>query len=219
MAGKKPVNPFTGNFTFRDDFDDNALNVRYTFLRTVTDQWYSTSDKKGQLRVLLRPQTVSGSANPSFVGFRQQHHKGSAAVKLQFAPGAANEKAGLVIFQNESHFYYLCKSMEGKTPVVQLYKSTKDSMELIVSRKLPATSSDVYLRIEPNNAVYKTSFSTNGKNWTGLQEVDGKFLSTATAGGFVGCVFGLYATSLGKESANKAYYDWFEYKGNDDVFN
>lgn len=43
-------------------------------------------------------------------------------------------------------------------------------------------------------------------------------LSTARAGGFVGSVFGLYATSLGKPSSTKAAFDWFEYKGNDPVF-
>jgi alpha-N-arabinofuranosidase len=62
------------------------------------------------------------------------------------------------------------------------------------------------------------SFSTDGKKWTVLQDVDAKFLSTATAGGFVGSVFGLYVTSLGEPSSTKAHYDWFEYKGNDEVF-
>jgi alpha-N-arabinofuranosidase len=219
FAGRKPVNPFTGNFTYRDGFEKEALDVRYLFLRTVTDKWYSTTQKKGHLSVQLRPQTVSGTDNPSFVGFRQQHHKGSATVKLNFRPTAANEKAGLVIFQNEKHFYYLCKSLDGGRPVVQLYNSTNDSMELILSKPLASMASDVYLRIEPNNAVYKTSFSGDGKKWTAMPEVDGRFLSTATAGGFVGSVFGLYATSMGRQSSTRAYYDWFEYKGNDDVFN
>ncbi|RYZ52427.1 MAG: glycoside hydrolase family 43 protein, partial [Chitinophagaceae bacterium] len=217
-VNKNPVNPFSGNFTFRDDFNNEKLNVRYTFLRTLTENWYNTTAKKGWLSLQLRPQSVSGRDNPSFVGFRQQHHQATATTRLRFAPAADNEKAGLVIFQSESFFYYLCKSLEGGKPVVQLYKSTKDSMELLLSKPLPTTTGDVYLRIEPKNAVYATSFSTDGKNWTPLQEVDGKFLSTATAGGFVGSVFGLYATSLGKQSQNKASYDWFEYKGNDEVF-
>jgi len=50
------------------------------------------------------------------------------------------------------------------------------------------------------------------------EAVDGKFLSTATAGGFVGSVFALYATSTGKESNNKAFFDWFQYKGDDDIY-
>jgi hypothetical protein len=45
-VAKKPVNPFSGNFTFRDDFENKPLNVRYTFLRTVTDKWYSTACKE-----------------------------------------------------------------------------------------------------------------------------------------------------------------------------
>ncbi len=213
---RNPVNPFTGNFTFRDEFTTEKLNVRYTFLRTVTDQWFNTSEKKGWLSLQLRPQTVSGRDNPSFVGFRQQHHKASAVAKLRFAATAENEKAGLVIFQSESYFYYLCLSAENNKPVVQLYKSTKDSMELLVSK--PVADGDVYLRIEPQNAVYKTAYSTDGKNWIAMQDVDGKFLSTATAGGFVGSVFGLYATSLGKQSSARAYFDSFVYSGNDDVF-
>ncbi|MBB1283781.1 glycoside hydrolase family 43 protein [Flavisolibacter sp. BT320] len=214
----KPVNPFSGNFVFRDDFNSKRLNFRFTFLRTVTDRWHNTTDKNGWLTVQLRPQTVSGRDNPSFVGFRQQHHQAVATTKLQFTPAAANEKAGMVIFQNESHFYYLCKSLEGGKPVVQLYKSTKDSMELLTSVPLPTANGDVYLRIQPKKSVYATAYSTDGKKWNSLQEVDGKFLSTATAGGFVGSVFGLYATSLGKESRNKALFDWFDYKGEDDVF-
>jgi len=51
-----------------------------------------------------------------------------------------------------------------------------------------------------------------------LDGVDGKFLSTSVAGGFVGSVFGMYATSLGKPSTSKAYFNWIEYKGNDDVY-
>jgi alpha-N-arabinofuranosidase len=48
--------------------------------------------------------------------------------------------------------------------------------------------------------------------------VDGTFLSTETAGGFVGCVFALYATSLGQKNDQKAFYDWFGYKGEDVVY-
>lgn len=217
-ATKKPVNPFTGNFTYRDDFENKPLDFRYIFLRTVTDKWYNTTDKKGSLSIQLRPQTVRGRENPSFVGFRQQHNRGVATTKLSFKATAENEKAGLVIFQSENNFYYLCKSINEGKAVVQLYQSTRDTVKLLTALPVTSSNDDVYLRIEPKNSVYATSFSGDGKKWTPLQEVDAKFLSTATAGGFVGSVFGLYATSSGKPSTNKAFYDWFEYKGDDDVF-
>lgn len=219
-VNKKPVNNFSGNYTFKDDFNDASLNVRYTFLRTVTENWYNTSGKKGWLSLQLRPETVGGSSNPSFVGFRQAHHQAVATTKLQFAPATENEKAGLVIFQNEHTFYYLCKSLSGGKPVVQLYQSTRDSlnMNLLTEHPLASKNGEVQLRIEPKNDIYTMSFSTDGKSWVKLKDVDGKILSTEKAGGFVGSVFGLYATSMGKPSNTKAHFDWFQYKGNDPVF-
>jgi alpha-N-arabinofuranosidase len=214
----KPANAFSGNFTFRDDFKGKALNVRYTFLRTLTEQWYSTSSQPGWLELSLRPHTVSGKDNPSFVGFRQHHHEASASTKMNFSAASANEKAGLIIFQNETHFYYLCKSVEAGKPVVQLYKSEKDSMQLVAAAPVDSDKETIYLRIEPNKAVYTFSWSSDGKRWEKLKELDGRFLSTATAGGFVGSVFGLYATSMGEQSAGKASFDWFEYTGKDAVF-
>jgi xylan 1,4-beta-xylosidase len=161
---------------------------------------------------------VSGRSNPSFVGFRQQHHQAVATTRLSFVPGGENEKAGLVIFQGERAWYYLCKSTSEGRGVVQLYQSDGDSMKLLSVKNLNSINQDVYLRIEPAGAIYSISYATDGKTWIKLQDVDGKILSTARAGGFVGSVFGLYATSLGKPSSTKAAYDWFEYKGNDPVF-
>lgn len=217
-VAKNPKNPFSGNFTFTDNFDDNTLNVRYQFLRTLTGNWYSLANKKGWLELRLQPQTISGRQNPSFIGFRQQHHQGSATTKFSFTPSAENEKAGLTIFQNETHFYFLCKSLAEGKPVVQLYQSNKDSLTLLASANLSAADAPVFLRITAQKAVYKMAYSPDGKSWRTLKEVDGTFLSTATAGGFVGSFYGLYATSLGKPSSANASYDWFAYKGNDDVF-
>jgi len=61
----------------------------------------------------LRPESCSGTGNPSFIGHRQQNLKGEASIALDFLPAAENEKAGLLIFQNENHFYFLCKSLQG----------------------------------------------------------------------------------------------------------
>ena len=217
---KKPVNPFSGNFTYRNDFNSTNLDDRFIFLRTVTDKWYNTADRKGFLGMQVRPETVGGRANPSFVGFRQSHIKGTATVALSFNPAAENEKAGLTIFQSERNFYYLCRSMEGNKPVIQLYKSKpREEMDLLKSQALPGNSQNVYLRIVSEGPTYSFYWSADNKKWNLLLDgVDGKFLSTSVAGGFVGSVFGMYATSLGKPSTSKAYFDWIEYKGNDDVY-
>lgn len=217
---KKVNNPFSGNLHFKDHFVEERLDFRYIFLRNPEENWYNLLERKQWLTMKLRPETCSGKGNPSFIAQRQQHLKGAASTALDFTATAENEKAGLIIFQNEDHFYYLCKSIEGNKEVVQLYRSTStEEMELIASASLTASSRETLLKIEAEGDTYSFYYSNSGNNWKLLKKgVDAKFLSTETAGGFVGCLYALYATSLGKQSSQKAYFNWFEYKGNDEVY-
>jgi xylan 1,4-beta-xylosidase len=222
----KPLNTFSGNFRYTTRFASYSLDPRFVFLRTVSEKWYNLHGPKKYLGMSVRPETVSGTDNPSFIGFRQGHNKCSAMASLQFKPVAENEKAGLIIFQNEHHFYYLCKSVEGGRPVVQLYKSNAtESMELMKSEPLPENTDMLALRIDADGAHYSFSWSLgfdwtmDRMKWNILQSgVDGKFLSTKTAGGFVGSMFGMYATSLGKPSSANVSYLMLEYKGDDEVY-
>jgi alpha-N-arabinofuranosidase len=67
--------------------------------------------------------------------------------------------------------------------------------------------------------MYRFSYRTMGGVWAVLKDsVDATFLSTKVAGGFVGCMYALYATSDGQFSGTEAAYDWFEYTGTDDVY-
>jgi len=218
--------PTGGNFRTRDEFDSPELNLHWVFLRTPHEKWFDLTQKKGYLSMRLTPETCAGTMNPSFLGRRQQHLRGAASTALAFNAKAENEKAGLLIFQNEEHFYFLCKSTQGNIPVIQLYKSTgsRDSltgMELIASSPIVKAreESEVVLRIEAKGDMYSFSCSYDPGGWIVIKDsVDAKFLSTKVAGGFVGCMYAMYATSQGKESTNVAAYDWFEYSGDDEVY-
>ncbi len=102
--------------------------------------------------------------------------------------------------------------MENGEAVVQLFKSVKDdkNMELITSQKL-ANAISIQLKIEAQGEVYGFFYKTESSDWITLRDkVDARFLSTREAGGFVGCMYALYATSMGTESVNKAHFDWFD---------
>ena len=222
----KPVFPYSGNFKIRDEFMDETLNKNWIFLRTPREKWYDLSEKKGFLSMRLRPESCSGSGNPTFIGHRQQHLQGSASIAMQFAPQDENDKAGLLIFQNENHFYFLAKSLDGSQPVIQLYKSNdKESIdiptELIASQKisLEQNEKELYLKITAQGNTYSFHYSLDPGQWLLLKDnMDASFLSTRVAGGFVGCVYALYATSLGQSSESIAYYNWFEYVGDDETY-
>ena len=207
--------PFNGNYHFRDDFNSKTLNTRYRFLRTVRNNWYDLSAKAGSLTLKLQPETCAGKGNPSFVGFNQPHLKGEAAASVRFTPTAGNEKAGLLLFQNEKTYYYLCKSLQDNKPVVALYKGT----ELMTSAPLSADNKEVFFKIEADGSKYSFYYGLEKNKWQLLQDkVDAKYLSTKSAGGFVGCLYALYATAEGKPSENTALYDWFEIKNDDAVY-
>jgi len=213
--------PHRGNFQYRDEFEKEKLNYNWVFLRTPRDAWYDLNKRKGFLAMQVRPESCDGKLNPSFLGHRQQHLQGSVSVAIEFSAKTENEKAGLLIFQNEMHFYFLCKSLDRNAATIQLYKSGEQQMELLASQviKDEQKSKQLYLKIDARGDTYSFSFATNPDKWILLQDnVDAHFLSTRVAGGFVGCMYALYATSLGTASENAAYYDWFGYEGDDDVY-
>lgn len=219
---KKVSNPFGGNVIFKDDFNDNKFNQRYLFLRNPEPSAYSLTAKKGFFQLSLRPQTASERKSPSFLGFRQQNLKGYAATSIDFTPASEKEKAGLMIFQSENNYYFLCKSIENGKQVVQVYKSpsrgSKDG-ELLASASL-ASEKPLELKIEANGSTYSFYYAEKKGKWKLLKEgVDASFLSTKVAGGFVGCLFALYGTSNGEATTSVASFDWFEYKGDDNLQN
>ncbi|HTN37799.1 MAG TPA: family 43 glycosylhydrolase, partial [Arachidicoccus sp.] len=214
---KKVESKFSGNFLFRDDFDSPNLNFRFVMLRNPSDNLYAL--RQGTLQLPLKPVTAAELGNPAFIGFRQSNLVCSAKTRLLFNTTKDNERAGLVIFQNESHYYYLCKSVIDNEEVVELFKSATDESgkeELIASAKIGGDRKYIDLKISADKDKYSFYYSSGADKWKLLKaDVDGRFLSTKEAGGFVGSMFGLYGTSNGIPSVNVAKFDWFEYKGND----
>lgn len=212
--------PLTGNFNYKINFKD-SLNLQFLFLRTYNPSWFNLNKKDGSLKMQLLPETVLEKGNPAFIAKRQQHLTSNASTALKFSAKAENEKAGLLIFQNETHFYYLCKSVAANKPVVQLFKanSSSNTMELIKQEPINFKG-DVFLKISIEKSKCSFWYGANEKNWQSLaQGLDSKYLSTHVAGGFVGSFFALYATSEGIKSDNSAIFKWFAYQGNDETFN
>lgn len=209
--------PQSGNFSYTTTFEKN-LDKSFLFLRTVDSSSFYLNKSTG-LTLLLKPETISELSIPSFIGKRQQHLFASAETELNFKANSENEAAGLVIFQNESHFYFLSKTIKNGSPVLQLLKSNKGVNSNEVLASVPFDANKVLLKIESTGEFYHFYYATTSKDWKVLKnDVDGKFLSTKEAGGFIGCIFGMYATSNGIKSNNKASFKYLRYSGNDPIY-
>jgi alpha-N-arabinofuranosidase len=143
---------------------------------------------------------------------------------MNFTPGNENEKAGLLIFQSENYYYFLCSTVDKGKPVVQLLKgkgNNKNSTqtEILASEIITGKKGSLFFKIAADGDSYSFYYASKKDKWQLLKaNVDGKFLSTKIAGGFVGSMYAMYATSEGKASSAKAYYNWFECKSNDGVY-
>jgi alpha-N-arabinofuranosidase len=221
QPNNKEKNEFNRNPFFRDDFTTDNLNNRYAFLRNPAEGLYHLN--KGKLFLPLKAATVSGKENPAFIGFRQPNLIGFATTELEFTAASENEKAGLIIFQSENHYYFLCKSLQNGQPVVQLFKGPGKQnagvLPILLASQPLIKNKKLYLKIEAQGDTYSFYYANKKNKWKLLKDsVDGKFLSTKDAGGFVGSMFAMYASSGGKTSPSIAAYDWFEYKGSDDMY-
>ncbi|CAG5072627.1 Non-reducing end alpha-L-arabinofuranosidase BoGH43A [Dyadobacter sp. CECT 9623] len=215
---QKDALPQAGNFAYTLTFE-NKLDPALLFMRTIDSSSFALSRQKG-LTMKLKPETVMELNNPSFIGKRQQHLFCTAETELDFSPKTEKEKAGLTIFQDESHFYFLSKSIKEGKPMVQLFKSAAGGkeMELVSEKPVSDDSKPVKLRIVAEGDTYGFYFS-KGASWELLKDkVDAKFLSTEVAGGFIGCLFGMYATSAGDQTTNSASFKYLKYSGNDPIF-
>ncbi|WP_158797741.1 glycoside hydrolase family 43 protein [Pedobacter sp. L105] len=216
---QKGALPMNGSFAYTIYFK-KVLSSQLLFLRTNNESWYSLAEKKNQLTMKLLPATCMGTGNPAFIGKRQQHAIASATAEMDFKTLKENEKAGLLIFQNEYHFYYLCKSIDKGKTVIQLYKGNEagKNMELITQSSLNGGKDKIELRIDINKDRCSFFYAEQQEDWKLLKrKLDGKYLSTKEAGGFVGSLFALYATSSGETTKNKAGFSWLKYSGQDDL--
>ena len=194
----------------RDDFDEPTLAPHWIFLRTPREDFYSLTERKGFLRLYLRPQTLTERSNPSFVGRRQQHINFTAQSALMFTPQGA-ECAGLVLIQNNDFQFRFLLMCENEI-VICLIKRSYGEDEIIATQ--PVRGENFMLKVAAHEQDYSFYFSTNGQ-WQALAEnIDGRILSTPVAGGFVGASIAMYASSNGQPSTNHADFDWFEYCGN-----
>jgi xylan 1,4-beta-xylosidase len=196
-----------------DHFEAQTLALCWNFLRTPREEFWSTTDRPGYLRLRLRPQMLSELANPSFVGRRQQHINFAARVCLEFAPQRENECAGVVLLQNNDyHFRFVVAGTDKGSAVVRLVRREAGKESLLAER--PISEERVYLKVEACGQGYSFYADTQPEAGQPIAEaVDGRILSTPVAGGFVGAYVGMYASSNAQPSENVADFDWFEYFG------
>lgn len=205
-----PLKPFAPAPT-RIEFDEDKLGFEWQYLRNPVRENYSLKEKKGHLMIKASPYTLDEAESVSFVSRRQTEHDFIAATTMTFQPKADTDEAGLTLIQNNTHHYDLRLMKKGNGHVIQL-RVRAGSIDYIAFEQ-PISKSEVELKIEGAPLYYTFYYKEAGSNsYKKLGGMDTRYLSTEVAGGFTGVMIGMYASSGGKKTGTKAYFDWFEYK-------
>ena len=187
--------PLTGNFTWRDEFNGSALSPLWIVLRPPHEPWMTLNLLGRHLGITPRAESLSGKGNPSFLARRLQHARFDATTSL-VVPADAGVSAGLVVFQNETHYYYFGVRRTRDDLRVFVECASGKTPELLVNTKLRETPALLF-RISGDETKLSFELAMTPGNWRPvLPDADAKPITVQAAGGglhFTGAVIGLHA--------------------------
>ncbi|MET0289565.1 MAG: glycoside hydrolase family 43 protein [Pseudoxanthomonas sp.] len=192
MRGNADQAPSTGNFNWRDDFDDPVPGHAWVYVRVPKTSWVDLTAQPGHLTIHPLAQGLDTLGNPAFLARRQQHLAFVASTSL--ALPQAGTAAGIAAFQNEHFWYFLGVRRTAAGAEVFLEKrGGKAPATVVASRRLQPAGATVSLKIQADGGAYAFGYDDgHAPQWL-VQQQDGTLLSTEVAGGFVGAMIGPYA--------------------------
>jgi beta-xylosidase len=185
----------------RDDFDAPALAPAWVSVRAPLARAASLDERPGWLTLHGNGQGLDNGA-PVFAGRRQQHHWCRARARVD--PGDSTE-AGLAV-RMDSGRHYEVFVRGGSIAVRARIGPLAD-----VVASAPAPPGDVVLRVETHADDFgpdrvRLGYESGDGTFRELADLDGRYLSTEVATGYIGRVIGLYVV------AGTAAFDWFDYE-------
>jgi alpha-N-arabinofuranosidase len=203
----------------RDDFDTNQLRLEYLLLRNPPADAHSLTARPGYLRLNGLAGSSRDTAAQAFVGRRQTDFACRCRSKLEFAPLAMSDEAGLVVRNSERFHYRLVVRRSSLTDLdereAQLWSVIAGKQRLV--GRVALHRGPVVLEIAANEAHYVFRAGTAKLRHT-LGELPTRKLSTeystrrSPSMCFTGVVFGMYASGQGEPASAPADFDWFEYQ-------
>ncbi|WHY02744.1 glycoside hydrolase family 43 protein [Neobacillus sp. DY30] len=223
----------------RDDFEGEKLGMDWVYFGTPYEDFHTLLDSKLTLKLLPRSmspelrkidlsatKTDEGAPSLSFIGRRLQHANFRISASMSFDACSENETAGLVVMQASNHQFRLERSMEKGQQILRLIQCTSELTGyphqphfkgITTESELAKTvvdGGDINLSIIAEGQDYSFYYGKVDESLTLLYEnADARKINPEIVGGMVGTMLGMFASSNGQESINKAEFDWFDYNG------
>ena len=199
------------NNTIIDDFVDENLDLKWTFIRVPKDETYSLSENPGFLRLYSKPNIIENRKRFSFIGFRQKESDFEFKIKMNFTPEKDKVESGMIHYQKE--WNYLTNTVFRSNKKFYLEQKLKEKGKKVITLEktlLKDYDGNIILKVESKKDKHDFYYSLdNGLNFIFFTSMDAiKILDR----NYTGALLGLYSTSNGKVSQDYADYDWIRYK-------
>ena len=208
--------PFTDrpqyiNNTVIDDFLNENLDLRWTFIRVPEEKTYSLLENPGFLRLYSKPDKIEDRKRFSLVGFRQKESDFEFEVKMNFLPDKNEVESGVIHYQKE--WNYLTNTVIKKRKKYYLEQKLKEKGKEVVTLKktiLKGYDGNIILKVKSKKDRYDFFYSLNdGSSFDYFTSIEAiKVLDR----NYTGALLGLFTTSNGVLSQDYADYDWVRYK-------
>lgn len=184
-----------GNFEMNDGFDGQTLGMEWMTLRAPATGLYSLSQTPGYLTLKCDSVSASEKKVPAFICRRLQHHKFECSTRMLFCPQSKAEQAGILLFKDEKHQYFLAVGRDDQGECISLRQIGDGESKVLASVRLDDGGVLTDLKVVSRGTHYDFYYARQEGVWNVLcRNVDAGYLSTATAGGFTGTTIGMYAT-------------------------
>lgn len=182
-----------GNFTYTENFTTEPLDYRWIGLRGPRENFISLT--KNGLQIQPFQSSIKEVKPTSTLFYRQQHSSFSFTTTLSCKPASENDLAGIVCVQSEKYNYVFGITKKENDYFLLLERTEKGQSGILASVPIDIKN-PVQLQVKADGDVYTFSYSVNGNDFINVGgNVSGDILSTNVAGGFTGCLIGLYATT------------------------
>ena len=193
----------------QDDFEENALDVRYSVPRVPLGECVSLTERPGWLR-LYGQESLNSLHHVSLVAVRQSEYQAAAQTCMEFYPDCPEQFAGLSYMYDAANFYLFGKTVdeEGQPILCVIKTDTLITTDEIVPVKLPEKG-PLWLRIVSGSKEASCLYSFDGQNWldTGAR-LDTEILTDEHCRGFTGAHMGMYCHDM---TGRRCYADFDDY--------
>ncbi|MFK3728803.1 family 43 glycosylhydrolase [Streptomyces sp. NPDC088090] len=186
-----PVGHTSPRHRLHDDFA--VLSADWNTLGTPRAPFWTTGNG---LRLRLRPERLGERSVPSLLVRPQEQPDCDASTELHFTPAAPGEEAGLAVVLDDDAHLLLLRTAEG----LVLRRGPE-----VLARAAPSPG-PVRLGVRVRGFAHTFAHAAPDGAWQDLATVEAPFLTPL----FTSVQVGVYATSHGRPSTNRALFPWFD---------